>query len=72
MSLLVTAVLAGPLEDYPVEMDSQDMTSDGQSETDEDYNAFLESFHQGDFEAQGDVPTAQDDIPQGKDNEYYW
>ena len=65
VSLLVTAVLAGPVEDYPVEMDSQDMTSDGQSEMDEDYNAFLESFPLGDFESQGDVPTAQDDIPQG-------
>ena len=70
--LLVTAVLAGPVEDYPVEMDSQDMTSDGQSEMDEDYNAFLESYLRRDFESQGDVPTAQDDIRQGKDNEYYW
>ncbi|CAI8009839.1 hypothetical protein GBAR_LOCUS6563, partial [Geodia barretti] len=70
VSLLVTTVLASPVEDYPVEMDSQDMTSDGQSEMDEDYNAFLESFPQGDFEPQGDVPIAQDDIPQAMDDAF--
>ncbi|CAI8020926.1 hypothetical protein GBAR_LOCUS12465, partial [Geodia barretti] len=70
VSLLVTAVLAGPVEDYPVEMDSQDTTSDGQSEMDEDYNAFLESYLRRDFESQGDVPTAQDDIRQGMDDAF--
>jgi hypothetical protein len=70
VSLLVTAVLAGPVEDYPVEMVSQDMTSDGQSEMDEDYNAFLESYLRRDFESQGDVPTAQDDIRQGMDDAF--
>ena len=65
VSLLVAAVLAGRVEDYPVEMDSQNMTSDGQSEMDEDYNAFPESFPQGNFESLGDVP---DDIRHGKDN----
>ena len=68
VSLLVTAVLGGPVEDYPQEMVSQDTTSDEQWETNYGYKSYQESFPQRAFEDMsitGQEPVDQ----QGKDHE---
>ena len=64
----MTAVLGSPVEDYPQEMVSQDTTSDEQWEINDGYNAYQESFPQGDFYSATNKPIEQDFEQAGEDS----
>ena len=60
VSLVVTAVLAGPVDDFSDEIVSQDVTSDELWEMDEGNYGYQESFPQG---PQGDFePTSEEPL----------
>lgn len=68
VSLLLTAVLAGPADEFSEEMVSQDMTSDELWEMDEGNYIYRESFPQGpqgDFEPPREEPLKEDVNLQG-------